>query len=306
MNSDNTSIVTTFSQHTDSVNKVLRINSQQIVTVGEDSMIKVWNTASGTLICSLNNMSPVKSAVVLPNGLLATGSRDALIRIWNLTSSSIFTVLQGHTGCVNDLVFNKMNLNTNGNGALVSCSDDTTCLTWDLTSNSFSFIPPILGVDTAIHCAVITSGINILGASYFIRPWPSTTTGYISRPDTSMYSSYRILSMAVFPDSETVACGLANGWVSVFDSAALTVSYSFQAHSDNVTAVQLMQKPGLDQVFFATSSVDGYVKIWAAGLTSWTQISQLNMGYPVNTLYYMFDESMGKCKSDFVLLKLKV
>ena len=52
-----------------------------------DLTIRIWNANTGITIKTLTGKTnAVTSLVVLPDGLLASGSMDSLIRIWNVTT----------------------------------------------------------------------------------------------------------------------------------------------------------------------------------------------------------------------------
>jgi len=70
--------------------------------------------------------SSVLSLVVLPDGLLASGSgsEDKTIRIWNTKSGETIKILTGHTSSVLSLVVLP-------DGLLASGSDDKTIRIWD-------------------------------------------------------------------------------------------------------------------------------------------------------------------------------
>jgi WD40 repeat protein len=60
-------------------------DGQRIATGSHDRTVKIWDTANGSLITTLNRQNAYVSAVIFsPDGrLLATGAADASIRIWH-------------------------------------------------------------------------------------------------------------------------------------------------------------------------------------------------------------------------------
>jgi len=66
----------------------------------------------------------VASLVVLPDGLLASGSYDKTIRIWNVNTGITIKKLTGHTGRVYSLVV------LPDDSLLTSGSDDKTIRIW--------------------------------------------------------------------------------------------------------------------------------------------------------------------------------
>jgi WD40 repeat protein len=60
-------------------------DGQRIATGSHDRTVKIWDTATGSLITTLNRQNAYVSAVIFsPDGrLLATGAADASVRIWH-------------------------------------------------------------------------------------------------------------------------------------------------------------------------------------------------------------------------------
>jgi len=89
-----------------------------------------------------------RSLVVLPDGLLASGSLDSTIRIWNVTNGTCIKTLVGHSDYVTSLVILP-------NGLLKSGSYDNTIRIWN--------------VNTGITKKTLTGHTDYVSLSYFIR-----------------------------------------------------------------------------------------------------------------------------------------
>jgi WD40 repeat protein len=284
---DTSNTLATFSKHTGIVNKVLRINAQQMVTVGDDTMVKLWNMATGAYICSYNHTAQVKSVVVLPNGFLATGACDNNIHIWNLTNGLNYKTLTGHAGCITDLKYNKA-VNTSG-GALISASTDKTVKVWDLTDNSCTLLTTLGPVSQPINClAVMPTSGNIIAGSNLLDRW----TPSFSYLGSAINTANNVISMAVYPDGVTLACGMQTGIMNVVNMTSLSIVLSISAHSTNLNTVDAIQLPGSSQLYFMTGSEGGSVKIWLAEGSTWSNIKQFNFASSaVKSVYFLFNET---------------
>lgn len=125
-----------FSGHTKAVN-VLRVsrefsghNDHVLISGSDDMTVKIWTIEeSGTEACRQtleNNLSAVHSLEVF-NGCIASGLKDGKIRIWNLATKKNDLTLEGHTDCVQSLLYL-------GNDILVSGSLDKTIRVWDVNT----------------------------------------------------------------------------------------------------------------------------------------------------------------------------
>ncbi|HEY1554179.1 MAG TPA: protein kinase [Kofleriaceae bacterium] len=103
-------------------------DGSRIGTSSTDHTAKIWDTATGRLITSLDGhdgyIRPVKWS---PDGrLAATGSVDRTARVWDPTTGATLTTLYGHSDAIADLAF------TPGGDKLVTASLDRTARIFDI------------------------------------------------------------------------------------------------------------------------------------------------------------------------------
>lgn len=78
---------------------ILSPSGEQVATLADDGRsIRLWNTATGTLVRILHRSDPpVRAIVFRPDGKqLALGCRDNSVRLWNLATATEAAVLRGH------------------------------------------------------------------------------------------------------------------------------------------------------------------------------------------------------------------
>jgi WD40 repeat protein len=94
---------------------------------GADSLIKVWDVASGDCHLTLQGHANEVFADVfhLTEPRIASGGRDRLVRLWDAATGEELVRLPGHADFVYSLAFNP------DGKTLVSSSGDTTLRLWD-------------------------------------------------------------------------------------------------------------------------------------------------------------------------------
>ncbi|KAJ3258049.1 hypothetical protein HK103_004042 [Boothiomyces macroporosus] len=115
--------VFTFNGHLTSVYG-LHIAEDSLWSVSGDKFAIGWDLETGNISAKLEHPDYVKSIVILPNGLVATGCRDENIRIWDPATEKVLHILSAHYDEVSCLKVYK--------GYLVSSSLDGTLRFWDL------------------------------------------------------------------------------------------------------------------------------------------------------------------------------
>ncbi len=281
---DNSSTLTVFKGHTSQVNKVLRVNDQQLITSSTDTTVKLWTLNNGTYLCGYYNHSKsVRSAIATPYNMILTGGCDGQIKYWDL-SGALLNSFTAHTGCVNDLEFHRT-LNV-----YLSAGDDKT-----VKVSAFSTPMGTMGpVAQAINCLVVLRDGRIVAGSNRIDMWLQTyandLTGGLN--PMSSTSTVAILSMTVLPDGLTVACGLANGRIRFFDAAskAFLANKDLNGHNNKpVNGLDILYMSDTRQVYLVSGSDDMAVNIWEYS-TSYLA-KRINMDYPVKSVYHLYNQA---------------
>jgi WD40 repeat protein len=284
-------VFNTYSQ----VNKVIQVSSQEIITANNDHYVKRWTIATESLAPGANTYAhpqQVTSAVLLPNGQLATGSCDNFIRIWNLTNTTEVKSWSAHAGCVKDL---KVNMAIGSNGALVSVSDsDENCVkVWDL--NGYSLNASSEKAAGGIKCLIVLPSGDMLTGSTKVEMW-SWKPGSVVRKGVALSlnstASSDIVSMGVFPDGVHVACGMTE-YLNVLNTNTQRITLVLKVDSGAINAIQMFALSGSSQVYMVTASAGGQLNCWTGSESSLTKNKEKNFGsdnHPTS-LYYNFNET---------------
>jgi WD40 repeat protein len=100
------------------------------LALGSDATIKLWDSASGELLCTLSgDTDSVLSVAFSPDGrTLASGSQDYTIKLWDSASGRLLRTQRNHTDSVHSVAFSP------DGRMLASGSQDYTIKLWDSAS----------------------------------------------------------------------------------------------------------------------------------------------------------------------------
>ncbi|MBI5092388.1 MAG: serine/threonine protein kinase [Candidatus Hydrogenedentes bacterium] len=110
-------------------------NGKRILTASDDSTAKVWDVASGAVLCTLTgHTDPVEQAHFSSDGTkIVTCSYDKTAKIWDAASGNERVALTGHTDWVMTAEFSP------DATRVVTASDDKTAKVWDAASGKEMF-----------------------------------------------------------------------------------------------------------------------------------------------------------------------
>lgn len=120
----------TFSDHTDAVYGVDKVLNGNVVSVGADKAVRIWNPSTGASVItkSLAHSKTICCVKVLNDGTIATGSDDSSIKIWSVTLALV-SILTGHTKTIKTL-------DVLLGGLLISGSEDGYSIVWNTTNST--------------------------------------------------------------------------------------------------------------------------------------------------------------------------
>jgi WD40 repeat protein len=285
MDIDTGATFTTFNKHSSQVTRVLKINKLQLITTSADSTIKLWTLSNGTLMCSFNrHAQSVRSVVVIPTGYLVSGGCDGAIKVWDTTNGGILvnTYANAHTGCINDMKYQQ------SLGVVISVGNDSMAKVWNVTGSNLTLLGSH-NVSQGINCVVFLKNGNIVTGSNRIDMWTQAfqlQTGAGVLPSDSAVS---ILSMTVLADGLSIACGMSDGKIQIFDSVAKTFTSTLTGHTSSVNALDLIVMPN-NKISLISGSDDMHVNVY--DLTSGNAlVKRISMGSEVKSLYFMYNET---------------
>jgi WD40 repeat protein len=234
----------------------------KLVSGSFDKTIKVWQLKDGTAIHTLtDHLKGVFALAVSPDGkLLASGSWDELIKLWNLETGTLLQNLSQHQASVRSLAISA------DSRTLISGSFDQTIKLWSLPDGAVA--KTIADSESIAAIALSPNGkfVASTGDDGSVKIW-SLTSGVMLM--ASRANKHCIGSLAIGPDSQTIAAGTVNGYVVLWQlknindgqPQQIELTQTIKAHAGQINACVFSP----DGQYLITGSVDGKAKVWYRG-----------------------------------------
>lgn len=256
--------VFSFNQHTDLITSAAwSPDGRYIVTGSFDHTARVWNAASGNLVCTYQADDVIYAVAWSPNSQLIASESNNAVHIWNAANCSENTNYAVHTesGSIMSVAWSPNGQN------IASGGWDRTADIWNITSGKTLFTIPFSDVVSSL--AWSPNGQEIAASSWnnVVQIW-NTRTAQPFRT-YSNYFAQAVNAVAWSPNGHYLAVGNNNSTVEVVDIVSDTIICDYAGHSKAVNAVAWSP----DGQSIASGSDDGTVRIWNPfSLTTPTQM----------------------------------
>ncbi|KAJ1557017.1 hypothetical protein HK096_009570, partial [Nowakowskiella sp. JEL0078] len=234
-------------------------NSQNIISGGEDGIVKLWNINTGAIVREFHGHSgAVWSVAVSSNGNeIVCGGETGRLSIWDLNGSGVQVkkVIKGHIGYVLKVDVSHASANAD---YVISCGDLGNVQIWNARINQDES-QGRGGAAGRVLVAKISKDGNTLvsaGDEGIVRVWDLKT----KKPKASFVGHYgRIGSIAVSEDGDLVASAGHDGTVRVWVVSKEHEPHKvLEGHSGAVRAVCLVNNGSQ----LVTSGHDKTVRYW--------------------------------------------
>ncbi|MGH3887880.1 MAG: WD40 repeat domain-containing protein [Pseudonocardiaceae bacterium] len=230
----------------------------RLVTVGSNGMVQLWRFTSFT------HSDSVMDVAFDPSGqTLASVSADHTVRLWDVKRRDFLHEFAGHTDTVKSIAFRP-------DGKLfASAGDDGTVRLWnpvtvvqqaELTASDTALFEEVeFSPDSAVMVAAGIEKSLSLGQPSLPHPepvfWNAATGQEIGRLPAD---NQTVRSLAFAPDGATIAGGLGDGRIRLWNRADRTVRVDFRGHTQSVFTLAYSPDGGL----LASGGLDGVVQLW--------------------------------------------
>jgi WD40 repeat protein len=216
--------------------------------------IELWNPRTVERLRVLDTAGAVVHQIVFaPDGkrvaaILESAAEDGSVRVWGVADGEAEAVLAGHERGAVGLAFN-----TDG-ARLLTTSGDGTVRLWEVTSGRRLLeIPP----EIAIQRLEVGAMLGLDGTRI------ASSTRKLLDPETGasvgdLPSQGNLTAMAVSPDGELFASGVANGTVYVYEFATGRLVARLAGHSLAVRAAAF----SANGTRLVSVSTDGTARLW--------------------------------------------
>jgi hypothetical protein len=238
--------------------EILRIieldNAHFAISCIKFSPIIIWNFSTKLIRHYLSDSRygglhvQTKTLILLKSGHLASGSCCSAICIWNQTiDGPCVKILNGHVGCVNDLV--SLSYET-----LLSCSADRTIKVWNLNSQTvkktlIGHLDEIASLSMLDDNATLASGSQ--DGQIFIWNLES------GKMRNVLYGHLNRIARIVCLEGMLFASASHDELIKVWNHETAEELRTLVGHSDAVTSIVLLKTGHL-----ASASYDTFIKVW--------------------------------------------
>jgi WD40 repeat protein len=241
--------------HSSSSNNIIQINTNQVITVGNDHTAIVWNVNTNTLVARYyGHTNALGSAAVLSSGMLATCSMDSSVLIWDMQRNALFTSI-GFSVRVNSVHMNAVN------GYFVVSTSSLIAL---YNPTSFTL------VNTKNTGLLYWSGEVLLPSGNMIMCGPGAVDVWTLPAFNKTFSTATLAATRckLLPDNMTVVIGTYTGPLTLFNSNTSTLGSSYNVHTDQINTIGMSP----DRFYVVTCSNDYTVVVWLWNTMSLTNV----------------------------------
>jgi WD40 repeat protein/serine/threonine protein kinase len=230
-------------------------DNQTMATGGIDTMVRLWDWTTGTLLMNLErHTDAIWSVVFSPDGQTlasASAGADGTIRLWNVADGTMRQALVGHVDGTSCLAFSP-------NGQIfASGSWDTTIRVWNAADGSListleDHSAPVLSVDFSPDGQVLASASQ----DNTVKLWDMSNGRVLDTLD----HTDPVWSVAFSPDGQVLATGSGDGAVNFWQVEGGEASFIrfMEGHAAEVKDIAF----SIDGQVLASGSSDATVRLW--------------------------------------------
>ncbi|CAN1136513.1 Autophagy-related protein 16 [Linum perenne] len=244
--------------HSDGCGSILfEHNSGRLITGGHDKSIKMWDTTTGELCCTLHGClgSVLDLSITHDNKSVIAASSSNKLFVWDVNSGRQLHTLTGHVDKVSGVDVSKVS-----SRHVVSSAYDLTIKVWDLhkgyCTNTIMFHSNCNAVSFSMDGQKICSG-HVDGN---LRLWDIETGKLVSEVAAH---SLAITSISLSLNGNTILTSGRDNLHNIFDMRSLEVCGTLRATGNRVATNWSRSCLSPDDKYVAAGSGHGSVYIWS-------------------------------------------
>uniref|UniRef100_A0A8C7DC30 Dynein assembly factor with WD repeat domains 1 n=1 Tax=Oncorhynchus kisutch TaxID=8019 RepID=A0A8C7DC30_ONCKI len=247
-------------------------SGSSFITGSYDRTCKIWDTASGEELHTLEGHRNVVYAIAFNNPYgdkIATGSFDKTCRLWSVETGKCFHTFRGHTAEIVCLAFNPQST------LVATGSMDTTAKLWDIQTgeevSTLTVSQLSLSLSVSLSLSLISHlSFPLISTCSHNHPCPHPfVNDFIQRVHTLIGHRGEISSVQFNWDCSLIITGSMDKSCRVWEAASGKCMATLAGHEDEVLDVCFDYTGQL----IATASADGTARVYSA--VSYQCISRL-------------------------------
>jgi serine/threonine protein kinase len=226
-------------------------DGRQLVTVGDDGTLKLWETGGRTLLRTFDLERNDATSLAVGATRAVTAHKSGLLALWDLELGIRLPDLKRNDADIHAVAF------AGSPDRILAAGHD-----WKLTLfNARTPIPPLHvfeGHESAVQAVAFSAARGLIasgGADRTVRMWNAETfaPGRVYRGHQDF-----VTALAFAADGRTLASGDLAGTVRIWSMTTRRAQRSIRAHKGGITALAYSG----DGNWLATAGRDGLVKMW--------------------------------------------
>jgi len=233
-------------------------SSHKLVSGGQDRLVKIWDTHTGALSCTLQGCfgSVLDLAVTHDNRCVIAASSTNQLFVWESSSGRIRHTLTGHQNKVCAVDSSRASSRN-----VVSAATDYTIKMWDLHKGFCS--TTIVSASNCNALSYSVDGLTVCSghADGNLRLWDSRSGKLISEVAAH---SQPVTSVCISQSGNIMLTSGRDNLHNLFDVRTLEVCGTFRASRNRVASNWSRSCMSPDENSFAAGSADGSVYVWSS------------------------------------------
>jgi len=227
-------------------------DGKQIISGGQDALVKIWDAESGTVLKELIGHTTYVLSMDIRGKRLVTGSTDKTIRVWNTESGELKKTILYHTKNVESLQFLPKSKNR-----ILSSSLDKSIRIFDIDTGVQEYV--IEGHTGGVYCAVFSPDARFVVSASADKSVKLTKIEIDKlEQNRAGFHSGIIWGVAFSPNNKWYATSSADKNVKLWDYYSYNVKHTLTGHGNHVTTVNFTT----DSQYLISTCYDGTTKIW--------------------------------------------
>ena len=226
-------------------------NGKWIVSAGADGTVKVWSTASRTLVRTLELDAGPATAIAAEGQRAVSGHRDGSVVLWDLETGDKLASYKRTDASIWSVTF------AGDPERFAASSHDWTVMLFDARTRAGP-VHVLEGHDSAVQALAYSPATHLLasgGADRTVKLWNPGTYGLIR---TYRGHNDALTAVSIAPDGRVLASASLDGAIRLWSTSSNRTYRVLRGHRGRITALAFSP----DGQLLVSAGDEGVVKLW--------------------------------------------